>query len=130
MGLPRFFAPHATESGATIDLPEEESTHVARVLRLAVGAHVRVFDGLNRQELAGFFAYDPRFTGGVFITAGDVNGDGRADVITGAGASGDESAVHRNRIGAFLGSWRGTGEMRGSRSLSDRSPSEIVRSPS
>jgi 16S rRNA (uracil1498-N3)-methyltransferase len=49
VGLPRFFAPHATESGATIDLPEEESTHVARVLRLAVGAHVRVFDGRGHE---------------------------------------------------------------------------------
>ena len=49
MGLPRFFAPHATDSGATIDLSQEESTHVARVLRLACGAQVRVFDGRGRE---------------------------------------------------------------------------------
>jgi uncharacterized repeat protein (TIGR01451 family) len=53
------------------------------------GPHVRVLDGHNlNHELASFFAFSPTFTGGVFVAAGDVNGDGRADVITGAGAGG------------------------------------------
>ena len=37
-------------------------------------------------ELASFYAYDPAFPGGVSVAAGDVNGDGRADIVTGAGA--------------------------------------------
>ena len=50
------------------------------------GPHVKVFDGRSQAEIASFFAYGPTFTGGVFVAAGDVNGDGFADVITGAGS--------------------------------------------
>ena len=52
------------------------------------GPHVRVFDGATGAVVREFFAYDPSFTGGVFVAAGDVDGDGKADVITGAGAGG------------------------------------------
>jgi hypothetical protein len=56
------------------------------------GPHVKVFDGATGQQLPGFigsfFAYAPAFTGGVFAASADVNGDGFADVVTGAGAGG------------------------------------------
>lgn len=50
--------------------------------------HVRVFSGTDLSELASFFAFDPAFRGGVHVAAGDVNGDGRADIVTGAGSGG------------------------------------------
>jgi hypothetical protein len=50
------------------------------------GPHVRVFDGRDNSELRSFFAYGPSFTGGVFVAAGDINGDGVDDIITGAGS--------------------------------------------
>jgi hypothetical protein len=50
--------------------------------------HVRVFDGRTGSELASFFAYDPSFRNGVFVGAADINGDGFAEVVTGAGAGG------------------------------------------
>jgi pimeloyl-ACP methyl ester carboxylesterase len=52
------------------------------------GPHVRAISGANGLDLASFFVYAPTFTGGIFIAAGDTNGDGIDDYITGAGASG------------------------------------------
>ena len=75
------------------------------------GPHVRVFDGATGGQLAGpvgsFFAYDPAFTGGVFVACGEVNGDGFADLITGAGAGGGPhvrvfSGVNGNELLGFF----------------------------
>ncbi|MCS6852108.1 MAG: VCBS repeat-containing protein [Gemmataceae bacterium] len=58
------------------------------------GPHVRVFNlaGGPPTQMPGaigsFFAYDPRFTGGVFVASGDFNGDGFFDVVTGPGQGG------------------------------------------
>ena len=52
------------------------------------GPHVRIWSGADSSELFGFFAYNPAFPGGVSVAAGDVNGDGLADIITGAGPGG------------------------------------------
>lgn len=42
---PRFFAPDLTSGSPDVTLPAGESLHLARVLRLDVGAAVEVFDG-------------------------------------------------------------------------------------
>lgn len=53
---------------------------------------VRVFDGLTGARMTGplgsFLAYSSPFRGGVNVATGDVNGDGYADIITGAGPGG------------------------------------------
>src|SRR6188472_2052782 len=41
----RFHAPDAREPGQVITLADDEAAHLTRVLRLQVGAPVRVFDG-------------------------------------------------------------------------------------
>jgi hypothetical protein len=71
------------------------------------GPHVRVWNGVDLTEIGGFFAYDPAFPGGVWVAAGDVDGDGRADVITGAGPGGGPhvrvwSGVDFHEIGGFF----------------------------
>ena len=53
-----------------------------------VPATVKVFDGGNLVELRAFAPYEAEFTGGVYVAVGDVTGDGRADLVTGAGDGG------------------------------------------
>ena len=54
------------------------------------GPHVHVWSVANGTvtDLASFYAYHPAFGGGAFVACGDVDGDGRADVVTGAGPAG------------------------------------------
>ena len=54
------------------------------------GPHVRAFSlaGGSVTEVASFYAYDPSFTGGVFVAGGDVNGDGVAEIIAGTTRAG------------------------------------------
>ncbi|MGL4421579.1 MAG: FG-GAP-like repeat-containing protein, partial [Gemmataceae bacterium] len=52
------------------------------------GPRVQVFDGASGAVLTNFFAYEDSFRGGVQVAAGDINGDGKADVITGTGVGG------------------------------------------
>ncbi len=52
------------------------------------GPHVRIFDGVSRQEIRSYFAYGFTFTGGVRVATTDFNADGVADIITGAGPGG------------------------------------------
>jgi hypothetical protein len=72
------------------------------------GSHVKVFDGLGGLPLLrSFFAYGASFTGGVNIAAGDVNGDGLADIITGAGIGGGPHVKVFDSTGVQLASFFG-----------------------
>jgi hypothetical protein len=47
------------------------------------GSLIKVWSGVDGSLLQSFNAYTPDQTDGVFVAAGDVNGDGHADIITG-----------------------------------------------
>jgi hypothetical protein len=87
-----FYAYAATFAGgvrvAAADLNGDGKADIVTGAGPGGGPHVEVFSGADLSVLASFYAYAPTFTGGVFVAAGDVNGDGHADVITGAGAGG------------------------------------------
>jgi hypothetical protein len=70
------------------------------------GPEVKVFSGADGSVVQDFFAYAPAFAGGVYVAAGDVNGDGKADVITGAGAGGGPQVnVYSGADGTLLESF-------------------------
>jgi hypothetical protein len=71
------------------------------------GPHVRVFDGVTFAVVKEFMAYDPLFTGGVFVAAARMNAqDANAEIITGAGAGGGPHVkVFDGATGATLSSF-------------------------
>lgn len=58
------------------------------------GSRVVVLDGTTFQVVRDFNAFEPAFQGGVFVAAGDFNGDGRADLVV----SPDEGGGPRVRV--------------------------------
>lgn len=67
-------------------LPQDRQVEVAA--GATGGSHVKAFSGADQLTLLSFMAYNPDFTGGVYVATGDVNGDGLDDIITGAGQGG------------------------------------------
>ena len=69
------------------------------------GPHVRVLD-VSGNDRGGFMAYDPRFVGGVHVAAGDIDGDGRSEIVTGAGPGGGPNVrVFDSNGGLSRASW-------------------------
>jgi membrane-associated phospholipid phosphatase len=78
------------------------------------GPQVRVFDGRSGANIANFGAYGAAFRGGVRVAVGDVDGDGRADIVTAPGVGGgpdvrvfDATGHLRSEFLAFGPAFRG-----------------------
>lgn len=67
------------------------------------GPQVRIFNKDGKLVSGGFFAYAPTFRGGVYVAAGDTDGDGKDEIITGAGTGGSSHIRTFNNKGQSLG---------------------------
>jgi len=67
------------------------------------GPHVRVFAPDGRLINPGFFAYDKSFRGGVNVAAGDIDGDGVDEIVTGSGKGGGSQVRVFDRFGKSEG---------------------------
>jgi hypothetical protein len=97
-GLLRQFMAYSTifRGGVTVaagDVNGDGFTDIITGAGPGGGPHVLAFSGANGGILSSFFAYATNFAGGVFVAAGDVNADGRADIITGPGIGGGPHVV-------------------------------------
>ena len=74
------------------------------------GPHVEVFSGWDGSVMKSFLAYGSTFSGGVSVAGGDVDKDGFADVITGAGPGGGPHVeAFSGRTNALLASFMAFG---------------------
>lgn len=60
----------------------------------SAASHVKVFDGVTKAELFTVDPFEAAFTGGVYVSAGDINGDGKAELVI----SPDEGGGPRVRV--------------------------------
>lgn len=74
--------------GGSGDSEEHYETRIAASAGWGGNPHVKSFDSYGNLKKANFFAYDGNFRGGVSIAYGDIDGDGRDEIITGAGPGG------------------------------------------
>lgn len=85
-GYPTDFAGGTTVAAG--DLDGDGRDEIITGAGFSGGPHVRVFSASGAARGEGFMAYAPEFTGGVDVAAGDIDGDGRAEILTGAGPGG------------------------------------------
>ncbi|MDP2683924.1 MAG: S8 family serine peptidase [bacterium] len=102
---PGFFAYNSNFRGgvhvATADLNGDGIDEIIAGAGDNGGPQVRTFDRYGTPIFTpGFFAYDPYFRGGVHVATGDLNMDGQAEIITGAGFGGGPHIRVFDRYGA------------------------------
>jgi len=83
--FPRFSGPLKVVSG---DFNNDGVAEIVAGAGFGGGPAIAILNSQTGEVMESFFAFDPSFTGGVFVAVEDVNGDGILDIIAGAGPGG------------------------------------------
>jgi hypothetical protein len=71
---------------------------------------VRVFDGATGLMILDLLAFEPEFRGGVLVSAGDLDGDGRAEIVFSADVGGGPRVAVVDGTGTRLADFFGVGD--------------------
>src|SRR5207248_2768607 len=108
------FTPFAGAGGVSVaggDYNGDGTPDVIAAAGTGGGPALIVFDGLTGSVLLNTFAFEDTFRGGVSVSTGDLNADGKADVIAAAGFTGGPRVqVFAGGTGAVLSNFFAYGE--------------------
>ena len=86
------FTPYGTFTGgvraASAEVNGDGYADIVTAPGPGMNAELRLYDGTDDHLLRSWLAYEEGFTGGVFVAAGDLTGDGYTDIVTSADVGG------------------------------------------
>lgn len=94
--------------GASVSIGDIDDDGVGEVIvgpGVGGGPHIMAFDARTRTAKLSFFAYSPEFRGGAWVASGDVDGNGLADIVTGAGFGGGPHVRVFAGTGTVVSEW-------------------------
>lgn len=89
---------------AVCDINNDGQAEIITGAGVSGGPQVRIFNQTG-EVMASWFAYDKNFRGGVNVACGDVNNDGKIEIITGPGFSGGPQVRIFDTKGKLIKAW-------------------------